>query len=393
MIFQSDITSRLQLSLMLALIVMATNYFNTVNFGSVVGGEYTRNILKIICLGMWMSCISRFNVKRIIFLFPIIYIALFPIFFITTIEGTYLQAINFSLCVPLLLIDYTKVDVEYLLKKIVIYSTVLIWISYFSFRHIQILENSGFVGIVGNPNSLGLLCSILILFSYLINNNAMRVFIILSNIIFSSLTGSLLALLLPVITVFMIARYRWKIISFMILSVFALYSRPIHDFILDSGIFPSALMHAFRKLDGLISLISLREVGNLSFSFENRFEYHEAAFERLRDLPSLVFGHNNFTEVYFTGDGGLIGYAATHGLVIFIAFLFSNFLCYLSARQSGVILQNRIGSALIIIFLTLITNRTLDYWPMGVFYALFIGVATSKSQGQLTKETQCRQFT
>lgn len=371
-------TNLFTFSLFLSFIVMATNYFYTIKNGLVLGGEFTRLYLKFLCFFIWVILSKNVKFRHLLILMPVIYIAVFPVIFFGKIQGAYLQAINFSFCLPIFFIDFSKIRFEEVLKNLLIFITIFHVILYLLFRDIKVLENGGFVGSVGNPNSLGVIASITIFFSYLINSPVIRYLVVGANVVFAGLSGSLLALLLPVMSLFLILPLAVVGIISCFILVLTNYFNDVLALIRKSDEVPLAVLHALSKLEGLFLLISNIEVRDLPFSFKNRILYYQEAFDKLTTTPSLIFGHNDFSETYFTGDGALIGYAATHGVIIFILFLLTNvYVMYLGFCLKSKF-ATRVSFIIFIFMISLITNRTFDYWPMGIFYSIFLCVLLHK---------------
>lgn len=143
---------------------------------------------------------------------------------------------------------------------------------------------------------------------------------------------------------------------------------------------------------------SLKEFGanSGSASIDLRWQYYREGVTLIFDNPSILLvgtvgqGNTPLTqEPIFTGDGFLVGAMVTYGLPFFIIFFGSLSLIILkecSARDSS---RKIVGKVLLIYFISFLTNRILDYWPMALLFFVFfaIGVdSVGKSLGRLQSE-------
>ena len=100
----------------------------------------------------------------------------------------------------------------------------------------------------------------------------------------------------------------------------------------------------------------------------------------------MLLGQDNFSLIYFMGDGGFLGYLVTHGILVLMFFLLL-VVCLLRGWFSGDPI--RVAAAWVIFFfiLSLFFNRTLDYWPMSILLILFLNLSYHKrDQYQFTEK-------
>lgn len=369
--------SRLHLALLFSFLVMTTNYYYGATFGLIQGGELARIILKIIPFLIFWTLIGRINLNYFILMMPVFYFAVFPIIFYFDLAVAYRQAINLTLAVPLLFMDYKKLDERNLLRFLIYFITGAHLLLYIFFADMKLHTNDAFVGMVGNPNSLGIISSFVIIFSFILSNRLHFFVVIILNLFFAVMSGSMLSVLFVIFAVFIILPKFWKIILSAAVLICFMNFVSIAEFLNEADNVPLSIAHVARKLNALrFVLVDITlEVG--AHSIENRWLFIMDCLSRISTISGFIFGHNGFSEVYFTGDGGLFGYFATHGVVIAVAFIFGMTFLFYKSIKSGYILRRRAGIMLGLFIMSLLVNRTLDYWPMGVIFCLILGIANS----------------
>ena len=358
---------------------MSLNYIYGANQGVVNGGELVRISLKLSAFFLFLSCVGKFRYSELILCFPLVYVAIFPIFFVAELDPAYRQAINFSLCIPLFFIKYDNLKLHDLIWFLVVSITSINTFLYLCFSEVRLFENGAFVGAFGNPNSLGIASSLSVLFAFVLKNKIFRSIVIAVNIIFAFQSGSSLSVILCLSAAFLIAKQIAKISILFAGSIILISWTDIVLLIKQFEFIPLAIEHLVKKLNGLFLFLgSFDSVG--SHSIDNRVIYFHDGLSRISDTLSFVLGHNSFTEIYFTGDGALIGYLATHGVIVTLMFTLAILFRIFQALNSQCVVRRRAGMLLLLITLSLLSNRLLDYWPIGILFGLMWGISSVKKQ-------------
>ena len=104
--------------------VMSLNYVYGAYQGVVNGGEAVRFGLKLGAFILFCTLIGRVKITYVLVLSPLLYVAFYPVIFFTSLEGSYRQAVNFALAMPLLFINYKYINKDDLLRFLVYFLTV-----------------------------------------------------------------------------------------------------------------------------------------------------------------------------------------------------------------------------------------------------------------------------
>ena len=115
----------------------------------------------------------------------------------------------------------------------------------------KLFDNYAFVGMVGNPNSLGLISCFVILFSYIFQNKLLRTLIIIVHVLFAALSGSLLSVLGVVLSLIMIIPAVWKLVISFATCIAFIYLVQVVTFIKGITFMPIAFLHFVDKLQSL----------------------------------------------------------------------------------------------------------------------------------------------
>ena len=108
----------------------------------------------------------------------------------------------------------------------------------------------------------------------------------------------------------------WKLVISFATCIAFIYLVQVVTFIKGITFMPIAFLHFVDKLQSLSEAVITFGAVVGAHSIDNRVAFILDAFDRINDPISLLFGHDRFSEVYFTGDGGLFGYLATHGVIL-----------------------------------------------------------------------------
>ena len=365
---------------------MSTNYYYGASQGLVNGGSEVRLIVKLLVFLLLVSCLQTFKLPDVILALPVLYIAIFPTLFLNKLDPAYRQAINLVFCLPLLLLKWEDVNLRSLFRYLTNFIIIVNIFIYIVSSDVRLFDNNAFVGSFGNPNSVGIVSSFIILFSFIYESKIIRVCFVCLSIFFSVISGSMLSVVLTSFALFWIQKKTMKVLLFFLTLTSVSALSFFFETVVNSSWVPLSVSHVLNKFNGLKNFVLSGDfVG--AHSIDNRVMFYQDAMSRLNTPFSIIFGHTDFTEVYFTGDGALIGYLATHGLPLTLFFLLSVLYCVVAALSSNCKITRQAGIMLLLIAISLLSNRLLDYWPIGLLFCMVFGICRSTnlhSQGKLT---------
>lgn len=230
-------------------------------------------------------------------------------------------------------------------------------------------ENRAFVGGLGNPSSFGLLCNVLLCYVLFERRAAFSstlfAFILAYGVCRSN---SLLALIsLGVVLGFYFFEYRSLRRFAFVLAIFSF------------SVYLGGQAHLFYKFNSLVGL-AFEEVGVVegevvgSVSISTRIHIHYEYLDNLFSKPieAIFYGFTN--KAYMAYDSQLLTYLSSFGLLVSLLFFLSFSLVLLHCLSSGS--SYFVFVALFIFGLTFLTNRILDYYPMPIFFALLVVLAS-----------------
>lgn len=241
---------------------------------------------------------------------------------------------------------------------------------------VSLWENKAFVGGVGNPSSFGLLCNLLLCYVFferrLCSSSALFAFVLAYG---ACRTSSLLALISLVVVLFFcfFERRSLKRLAY-VLAVFFF------------SVYYGGQAHLFYKVGSLAGLVhegSSSGAAGGSISVSARLGIHYEYFYNLLSYPfdALFYGFTG--KGYMAYDSQLLSYFSSFGLLFsllfFGAFSLALFRCLFGRIDYFIFVS------LFIFGLAFLTNRVLDYYPMPIFFAIFMSLASKRflSEDQL----------
>jgi len=353
----------------LCLSLYYSNYYYGTENGDVLGGGLFRLTSKILIFILLLNLLKnklKFTSENLILFLPIIIISIFPLIFFNYLEEPYKQAVNLVFFVPILFIDETRVSTQYFFDKLFKYSTVTIMIQVaidfilLKLGLLNLWESHAFVGGFGNPSSFAYACLAGAMFANIMGSRFLSWFLLLA----VSFTGAAAGMLYGIFFILKQVLKKTNLIIIVAISLIILLVQNKLD-----GYISSATSHAYNKLVGFLNIFfGNYDSNNTSQSISGRIEYYQEALKIILSSPaSFLFGHGDET-LYFTGDGGLIGYFATHGALIGVAFLIMNIYLIIKFYNSSDKLAVYSVQLIILTLYFLFFNRILDYYPIPLLY-------------------------
>lgn len=226
-------------------------------------------------------------------------------------------------------------------------------------------ENQAFVGGVGNPSSFGLLCNLLLCYVLFERratfSSALFAFVLAYGVCRSNSLLALISLVL-VLGFYFFERRSWSRFAY-VLAVFSF------------SVYLGGQAHLFYKIDSLAGLALEGDVGG-SASVSTRLHIHYEFLDNLLSNPldALFYGFTN--KAYMAYDSQFLTYFSSFGLLFSLLFFLSFFLVLLRCLFGGV--DYFVFVALLIFSLTFLPNRILDYYPIPIFFALLVVLASER---------------
>ena len=393
----SNHLSRMQLYLIkigifISLNLFLTNIFFGTDRGIPLGGYTERLVLKslvFLCFLLALISQQKINLQRFIILFPLIYIFIFPAVFYPYLQELYTQAINPLFLLPFLFLRLSYSDIEKIFYTF-LYSFIfgvlvsLTYVFYSYYENITSIITMGFTYFgagLGNANSLGFVAISIMLLSRLFcspnNHNLIIVFTLICCILTGSLANILFFSIALTYLIMTKLSYRLSLVSIITFLVFVVLLGSSFYALFFSELLPAN--HVLRKIGGLLIYLSSGEFTG-SASVDLRREYFDLGMEVwTSSIMSILLGHGR-DLIYFTGDGGLLGYLVTHGLIVFLPFS-ALFLVLISSNfLSGDPLKRMCAVVLTLTFMYLFVNRILDYWGTASILVFVLAIIFSLNE-------------
>ena len=354
-------------------------YFIDFQDGVLEGGG-TRLAMKIASVGIIYFILRNYFSFRAFVLnlgikLPLLIVSCSILLLIPILSALYLQAVNIAFFLPLLLIDWNRVDAALLYRYI--------WLVVAGCTGLQLVldpiirpymaggwENQAFIGGMGNPNVFGVFMTCAGLACWFFLKPPCR-YLCIPLYAATALTGSLAAALagwscLGVLMLSLFARAPFKALC---ITLYVLVPLGLAVLQVDAIADSRAAGHAWLKLQAVGSLLT-DGIASGSSSISIRTTYATEGFALLAAYPyALLTGHPNMIPM-FNGDGLWVSFIVTYGLPVTLAFLLSN-LYVLSRGIRSSSIPMRFSAAIIsVILFFFVTNRILDYWPVSFMYLL-----------------------
>lgn len=351
------------------------------------GGGWFFSILKL--LGIFLVAASllkmspRWGEKELWFLM-LFFISAFALFFLKGFWGGFDDGmfLNAFLCiVPFLMfrLRQGREAVVFFFEcclLILIFQVFLEQFIYWSGN--SLWENRAFVGGLGNPSSFGLLCNVLLCYVLFERRaaflSAFFAFVLAYGVCRSNSLLALISFIL--VLVFYFLEYRSLKRFAFVLAVFSF------------SVYLGGQAHLFYKLDSFVDLafegvdgLVDEEVGGLvneavggSVSISTRVHIHYEYLDNFLSRPVEAVFYGFTKKAYMAYDSQLLTYLSSFGLLFSLLFFLSFSLVLFRCLPNG---SGRfVFVALFIFGLAFLTNRILDYYPMPIFFALLMVLAS-----------------
>lgn len=224
----------------------------------------------------------------------------------------------------------------------------------------SIWENKAFIGGLGNPSSFGVVCNILIaytLFERRPTIMSMFYFLILAFAIY--MTSSLLSILMFFLIVALWVVHRLSIKKLIALIVTCAAVVVMSDFLVSD--------HLLYKMQSAGSMFYDSNTGDSSRSVSFRQEIHQIYIKNFSENPIEGIAFGFFDDSYMKFDSQVLTYFSSFGILISLLFFLSVILALLKAGLNNIAFP---GILLLILCITFLTNRIMDYYPIPIFLAL-----------------------
>lgn len=383
------------ISLCVGLSILYQVYAYDFNEGTISGGEIQRFALKAIAAVAFFVSVRSYLSIRVLSLnlflkIPLFFIAISILAMAPFLTSDYAQSLNLIFYLPLLLIDWNRPGAAELYRRTWKCIAWIVWIQLvldplFKARFLVTWKNGAVIGGMGNPNVFGIYLIAAGLASAMLLNSRLRY---VSTILFLAtvLTGSLVSTLVGfscacIQAAFLMARAPSR--SLLIgATVFVLLSASTValDFVSDSH----PINHAMGKFLQTVDLLTGRG-GEYSGSISGRLDYTRTGLEMVNESPlGLLTGHPDGVVMY-DGDGMWIGMLVTYGLPATLYFLLTNVVVIWRAMGSSSRDLLFSGCVVAVTMAFLVTNRILDYWPVGLIYLLAFSYLTTRGVRRLKR--------
>jgi len=346
-------------------------YFVDFNQGVVSNSSPYWHLVKVIATTLLLFSLLRPKLKKainpidfllllVLFLFFIIF--LFKSSLLNLHVNNYMFINTLMLLVPFLIFYTNKnfgrivflFDTALKILVIQILLDVVIYLYGYS-----LWNNKAFIGGLGNPSSFGMACNIFLLYNLILNvkmrktSRTVVTLILLCGVFMSS------ALLPLLISVFIISFWGILTKSYSLLILTMLLA-VFHRYILSD--------HLIYKIQSLVN----GDMVDVSASISTRSDAYNLFIERITEssIELTLFGYSDF--IYYVADSQFLVYVGSFGVIAALLFFIVVAIYIglsLTARNP---VANFSAAGLSILFITFFVNRILDYYPLTLFFVLFI---------------------